>query len=223
MVCRRCSTICLGKPYVRHPYIRPAILSNAINECMKSAQQRLRQEFDYKKKMLALDSNDRNLITKFYDLKPNEVQIQLAKQIWQTTASILKAKAQEEILRKRIFLRRLPSAYDKTINRFMDYVQPMLSNQVLDKDRRANLVSNYSKTITQYKFDLMTLNLDTIQNIIRGHQQLLMDLQNKLASCCSELLIQAIEKRRQAMEKRHELYLKYKLHTFFDEAPTTFN
>ncbi|CAF4059652.1 unnamed protein product [Rotaria sordida] len=66
---------------VKHwqPYIHPAILSNAINECVKSAQQRLRQEFDYKKKMLALDSNDRNLITKFYDLKPNEEQIQLAK------------------------------------------------------------------------------------------------------------------------------------------------
>ncbi|CAF4314647.1 unnamed protein product, partial [Rotaria sordida] len=80
------------------PYIYPAILSNAINECVKSAQQRLRQEFDYKKKMLALDSNDCSLITKFYDLKPNEVQIQLAKQIWQTTASILKTKAQEEIL-----------------------------------------------------------------------------------------------------------------------------
>ncbi|CAF1364486.1 unnamed protein product [Rotaria sordida] len=130
---------------VKHwqPYIHPAILSNAINECVKSAQQRLRQEFDYKKKMLVLDSNDRNLITKFYDLKPNEVQIQLAKQIWQTTASILKTKAQEEILRKRIFLRRLPSAYDKTINRSMDHVQPMLSNQVLDKDRRASLVSNY--------------------------------------------------------------------------------
>ncbi|CAF4147799.1 unnamed protein product, partial [Rotaria sordida] len=85
---------------VKHwqPYIHPAILSNAIHECVKSAQQRLRQEFDYKKKMLALDSNDHSLITKFYDLKPNEEQIQLAKQISQTTASILKTKAQEEIL-----------------------------------------------------------------------------------------------------------------------------
>ncbi|CAF1271585.1 unnamed protein product [Rotaria sordida] len=205
------------------PYIHPAILSNAINECIKSAQQRLRQEFDYKKKMLALDSNDRNLITKFYDLKPNVEQIQLAKQIWRTTANILKTKEEEEILRKRIFLRRLPSAYDKMINQSLDYVEPMLSNQVLDKDRRASLISSYSKTITQYKFDLMTLNLDTIQNIIRGHQQLLMDLQNKLPQCCNELLIQAIENRRQAMEKRHELYVKHKLHTFFDEAPTTSN
>jgi len=69
----------------------------------------------------------------------------------------------------------------------------------------------------------MTLNLDTIQNIIRGHQQLLMNLQNKLSQYCSELLIQAIENRRQAMEKRQKLYLKHKLHTFFYEAPTTSN
>ncbi|CAF3858659.1 unnamed protein product [Rotaria sp. Silwood1] len=98
--------------------------------------------------MLPLDSNGRNLITKFYYLKPNEEQITLAKQIWQTTASILKARAQHEILRKRIFLRRLPSAYDNIINQFMDFVEPMLSNKVLDNDQRASLVSNYSKTIT---------------------------------------------------------------------------
>ncbi|CAF4519524.1 unnamed protein product [Rotaria sp. Silwood2] len=173
--------------------------------------------------MLALDSNNRILITKFYNLKLTDEQIQLAKQIWQTIANILNATAQEEILRKRIFLRRLPSAYDKMINQSMDFVEPMLSNKVLDKDRHASLISNYSKTITQYKFDLMTLNLDTIENVTRGHQQVLMHLQNKLPQCCSEILIQAIENRRQAMEKRHDLYLKHKLHTFFDEAPATLN
>ncbi|CAF5054679.1 unnamed protein product [Rotaria sp. Silwood1] len=202
------------------PYIDPVILCNAINTCVQSAQQRLRQQVDYKRKMLTLYSYDRNLITKFYDFKPNDEQVQLAKQIWQTTANILKTEEQEEILRKRIFLRRLPSAYDKIINQSLDYVKPMLSNKVIDKDRRASLVSNYSKTITQYKFDFMTLTLDTIQNVIRGHQQRLVKLQNKLPQCCNQMLIEAIENRRQAMEKRHELYLKHKLHSFFDEAPT---
>ena len=44
------------------------------------------------------------------------------------------------------------------------FFQCMLSNQALDKDRRASLISNYSKTVTQYKYDIMTLNFDTIQN-----------------------------------------------------------
>ena len=57
------------------PSIDPIILSNAINECVKKAQRRLREEFDYKKKMLSLNSNDRHLITKFYDLQPNEEQV----------------------------------------------------------------------------------------------------------------------------------------------------
>ncbi|CAF4721771.1 unnamed protein product, partial [Rotaria sp. Silwood2] len=87
----------------------------------------------------------------------------------------------------------------------------------------ASLVSSYSKTITQYKFDLMTLNLDTIQNVIRGYQKILNDLQNKLSQSCHELMIQAIENRRKAMQNRHETYLKHKLHTFFDEAPATLN
>jgi hypothetical protein len=96
----------------------------------------------------------------------------------------------------------------------------MLSNPVLDKDKRAGLISNYSKTITQYKFDLMTLNLNTLQNIIRGHQQILIDLQEKLLkSNCNRSLKQAIENRQEAMRKRHEIYLKHKLNTFFDEAP----
>jgi hypothetical protein len=57
------------------PSFDPNILSHAINECVKKGQQRLRQEFDYKKKMLRLDSNDRHLITKFYQLQPTEEQV----------------------------------------------------------------------------------------------------------------------------------------------------
>ena len=57
------------------PSFDPTILSNAINERVEKSQQRLKQEFDYKKKMLALDANDRHLITKFYDLQPNEQQV----------------------------------------------------------------------------------------------------------------------------------------------------
>ena len=100
----------------------------------------------------------------------------------------------------------------------------MLSNQALDKDRRASLISNYSKTITQYKYDLMTFNLDTIQSIMRGHQEILNDLQDKLLQLsCDDQIIQTIENRQQTMRECHEIYLQHKLNTFFDEAPTTFN
>jgi hypothetical protein len=141
--------------------------------------------------------------------------------IWQTTANQLQTKEYEETLRKRISLRRLPSAIDKTINQSIDPIQLLLSNPILNKDRRASLISSCSKTITQYKFDLMILNLDTIQNIASGHQQLLTDLQEKLLqSNWIDSLKQVVINRQEAMRKRHEIYLKHKLNTFFDEAPT---
>jgi hypothetical protein len=66
----------------------------------------------------------------------------------------------------------------------------------------------------------MTLDLNTLQDITRGHQQTLVDLHEKLLqSNCNQSLKQAIKNRQEAMQKRHEIYLKHKLNTFFDEAP----
>ena len=110
-------------------------------------------------------------------------------------------KEQEEILRQRIYLRRLPTTLGKIVDQSLDYIEPILSNQALDKDQRASLISKYSKTITQYKFDLMVLHLDTIQSIVRGHEQSLHDLQMKLSqSSFHELMIQVIENRQQTMQ-----------------------
>ncbi|KAF9761758.1 hypothetical protein NGRA_2407 [Nosema granulosis] len=143
--------------------------------------------------------------------------------IWKTTAEEFKTKEHEEILRKRVYLQRLPSGLDKIIDQSIDPIQLLLANPILNKDRRASLISTCSKTITQYKFDLMTINLDTIQNIRRDHQELLVDLKKKLShSDWTELMKQAIEHRQQAMMERHEIYLKHKLNTFFDEAPTAY-
>ncbi|CAF3315055.1 unnamed protein product [Rotaria sp. Silwood2] len=153
------------------PYINPIMLSVAINECVNSGQKRLREKFDYKRKILIFDSTDRKLIAKFYELLPTVEQTQLARNIWDTTAKLLKTIEQEEVLRKRIHLRRLPSTFDQMINQPMEYVESMLSSEALDKDNRACLVSSYSKTITQYKFDFMSLNLDTLQSMIRGHKK----------------------------------------------------
>jgi hypothetical protein len=144
--------------------------------------------------------------------------------IWQTSADELKMKEYEEILRKRIYLQRLPSGIDTIINQSIDPIQLLLSNPILNKDRRASLISSCSKTITQYKFDLMTINLDTIQNIRHGHEKLLLDLQNQLSqSNWTELIKTTIKNRQQAMLERHEIYLEHKLNTFFDEAPMASN
>ena len=76
----------------------------------------------------------------------------------------------------------------------MVHIQHMLANSVLDKDRRAGLISDYSKAITQYKFDLMSLNLNTLENIRRGHQQKRIDLEEKMLQCCNDSLKQVNKK-----------------------------
>ncbi|CAF2101776.1 unnamed protein product [Rotaria magnacalcarata] len=91
---------------------------------------------------------DNNMITKFYELKPNREQTHLARKIWQTTADLLKTQEQVEILRKRIYLQRLPSGIDKIINQSIAPIQLRLSNCVFNKDRSASLMSSCSKTIT---------------------------------------------------------------------------
>jgi hypothetical protein len=50
------------------------ILSNVINELLRKSQQRLRQELDYKRSMLVLNSSDRHAIAQFYDLQSNIAQ-----------------------------------------------------------------------------------------------------------------------------------------------------
>ena len=57
------------------PAVDPNILSDAINQLVANGQQRLRAEFDHRRKMLELDFNDRHLITEFYQLKPNDEQV----------------------------------------------------------------------------------------------------------------------------------------------------
>ena len=132
----------------------------------------------------------------------------------------LKVKEHEEILRKRIYLQRIPSQLDEKINQSVGSIEHLLGNPVLNKDRRASLISSCSKTITQYKVDLMTINLQTIQTIRDGYQELLVDLQTKLKnSYGNESMKKAIDDRQQAMHERHATYLKHKLNSFFDEAP----
>lgn len=63
------------------PSIDLNLLSIAMNECVKSSQKRLRQEFDYRRKMLELDAHDHHFISKFYDSQPNEEQVRYNKHI----------------------------------------------------------------------------------------------------------------------------------------------
>ena len=148
--------------------------------------------------------------------------------MWQAKANEFTAKEQQEVLRKRISLQRISSSLNQLIDGSMAGIQRMLSTSVLNRDKRASLASQCSKTITQYKYDLMMLTMSTRENIIRGHVQKFADLKEKFLlvnhdnlQVSSDQFIKAIEERAEIMRKRFETMLQYKLKTFFDEAPTT--
>ncbi|CAF5090016.1 unnamed protein product, partial [Rotaria sp. Silwood1] len=98
----------------------------------------------------------------------------------------------------------------------------MLSRPILNKDRRASMASRYSKTITQYKFDMMAMTIAIAQDTARGHAQLAVDTKNKLRlldgdqiRSSTELLINSMETRAENMKKRAQELLQYKLMSFF--------
>jgi hypothetical protein len=212
------------------PSIDAIVLLHAINECVQHSQRRLKYEFDYKQEMITLDWTDHYLLTKFYELRPNEELIQLAKSIWKATADELQAKEQQEILRQLIYLKRLPTKTDKVVNQLVNDNQITLSNPFLDPNQRAIFASRCSKTIIQCKFNLMMVQLDEFETVICRHRLTLVSLKEKLTQLNKEkptiyttLLVDTIEERRQAMINRLFRIRQHKLKTFFDEAPTVDN
>jgi hypothetical protein len=149
---------------------------------------------------------------------------------WQAIADRLRATEEVAILRERVSLRRLSRSFDDLVDQSIGDLRTRLSRPLLDKDRRAILVSRCSKTITQYKFDLMTLTIATAEDMARAHTQLAIDVKNRLFLLDGDqpqpstlLLIQAMEARGGNMERRAAQMLKYKLMSFFDLAPTVVN
>lgn len=57
------------------PHVNATTLIETICELVKHGQGRLRREFDFKKNMLLMNSNDHRLIKEFYDLQPSDDQV----------------------------------------------------------------------------------------------------------------------------------------------------
>ncbi|CAF2741052.1 unnamed protein product [Rotaria sp. Silwood2] len=212
------------------PAIDSIFLSKAVEAMVKSGQHRLDIQFKHKQAMLKLDADDHRLISAVYALKPTEEQIVLIKMYWKAIANEQKAVEEMEVLRKRVSLKRLPQSFDKVLDQSVSHIQTMLSRSSLHKDRSASMASRCSKTITQYKFDLMAITLGIAQDTARGYHQLAIDIKDKLRKlnsneiqCSNEVVITAIEIRGENIKKRAQELLQYKMMSFFEQAPAVDN
>jgi hypothetical protein len=95
----------------------------------------------------------------------------------------------------------------------------LLTNPMIDKDRRTSLTSACSKLITQYKFDVVSLKLQIIQDIRRDYQKVLARLMKELSEFdWIDSIKEAIIDRQNKIIERHDFYLAHKLNTFFVDA-----
>jgi hypothetical protein len=134
----------------------------------------------------------------------------------------LKAEEEIAILKQRLYSRRLPSSYS-LLDHSIDSIEQMLQGTVLNEDRRVTLLARRSKTIAQFKFDLMVLTITTVEERLRSHTNVISIEKNKLLTmgplASFDPMMKLIEARRGIMKERSECLLQRKL-SFFDRAPT---
>ncbi|CAF1623403.1 unnamed protein product [Adineta steineri] len=154
-------------------------LSTIIPAFVRKGQHKLSVDFEYKKLLLQFDTNDYNFIQTFYNLKPSEDQIISAKMIWQATMDKQQAEQNVAILKKRLYIKRLPASYN-VLDHSIDNIEKMVQNLALHQDESATILSRRQKMIGQFKYDLILLEISTNEQIARNHTNIIASEKKKI-------------------------------------------
>ena len=160
-------------------------------------------------------------------MKPDGTLIDVAQQIWQITADEMVMKEQKEIFRQCTYLKRLPSHFNELLHAFEDDHRITLSNPFPDPDQRASYTSRVLKLKNQFIFNYLLIKSDEFAICIHRYERTwasfserLMELHRENSNVYTNVLIDLIRQRRQAMIERFNRMRHYKVKTFFDQAPT---
>jgi len=131
-------------------------------------------------------------------------------------------------LKQRLLTKRLPQSYD-LLDHSIDNIEMILGQPGFHQDKRASLAWSRQKRIAQYKFDMMTLTIETIEALVRSHAKVANEeLQRNWLSqkptnpSLWKTLLDIIEQRQIVLMSRAQQNIKQKL-SFFDHAPTAVN
>ncbi len=83
------------------------------------------------------------------------------------------------ILKQRIYSKRLPPSFN-LLDNAVDNVEKMLSQLILDPNKRVALSNERSKLIAKYKYDMMALTIRTAEEIVRRHTEIILNEKKKL-------------------------------------------
>ena len=175
---------------------------------------------------MKLDCIHQALLREFYNLKPDGTLVDLAQQIWQTTADEMVMKEQKEIFRQCTYLKHLPSHFNELLHAFEDDRRITLSNPLPDPDQSASYTSRVLKLKNQFIFNYLLIKSDEFAICIHRYERTwasfnerLMEFHRENPNVYTNVLIDLIRQRRQAMIERFNRMRHYKVKTFFDQAP----
>ncbi|CAF1384354.1 unnamed protein product [Rotaria sordida] len=135
-------------------------ISAMVTVVVRKGQHKLKQQFEYNKKMLKLDSTDHLFVKNIYDFKPNKQQIRSIRNIWKAIQNKKQMKEQIEILKHRIHSNCLPPAFN-LLDYTLDKVDKILSRSKQsatndnDNQQQTILTARRLKKIGRFKYDML--------------------------------------------------------------------
>ncbi|CAF1306689.1 unnamed protein product [Adineta steineri] len=201
------------------------MLSFIINTFVYEKQQKLREEFEYKRQMLILDAIDHRLMQAFYNLKPNSSQIASARRIWRVTTKHIIMNEQIAILKQRLISKQpLPAStlFDHTINR-IETSLTQLDNVMIQDDKSTTVPSSQFDTMNQLKHNIINQSIITAREMAETSAQIILDETQRLLSFKHDdqhlhevhiTVVNAIEDRRYHMMQRGNYMIQEKLATY---------
>jgi hypothetical protein len=144
--------------------------------------------------------------------------------IWKATVDKQQAEEHVAVLKQRIYTKRLPASFN-LLDRSIDNTEKLLAQAVLDRDKRSTLADRRQKAIAHFKYELMTIQIATAEELVRSHATVIANTKDTLASGQVPLsksliaLFNAIAARQRNIMQRAQLVTKHKL-SFFEDAPT---
>ena len=140
-----------------------------------------------------------------------------------------KQQAEEHvaILKQRIYTKRLPASFN-LLDRDIDKTEKLLAQKALGADKRSSLADRRQKAIAHFKYELMSIQIATAEELVRSHATVIVNEKNTLAGGQVPLpkslvtILNAIAARQRNIIERAQSMTKHKL-SFFDDAPTGVN
>ncbi|CAF3941727.1 unnamed protein product [Rotaria sp. Silwood1] len=162
-------TQCLSE---MNPPLDFTTLSAMVTAVVRKGQHKLKQQFEYNKKMLKLDSTDHLFVKNVYDFKPNKQQIRSIRNIWKAIQNKKQMEEQIEILKHRIHSNCLPPALN-LLDYSLDRIEKMLSGSKQsssnDNDNKQQIIlaARRLKKIGRFKYDMLELSIAAGEEKVR--------------------------------------------------------